>query len=127
MEPAAIQLIQPTAALQSEFLCMVTEFQDAGETYIHEQAISFIQDSFHVYIRQLEQNSRSIGLKPGSVPATIFWLISERVRVLSESRLRHRLTPSLEDVGGHIGYMVRPTERDKGYGTKLLAMTLAKA
>lgn len=106
---------------------MVAEFQDAGETRIHDQDLSFIQDSFHIYIHQLEQNSLGIDLKPGFVSATTFWLISERGRVLGESRLRHRLTPSLEDVGGHIGYMVRPTDRDKGYGTKLLALTLVKA
>lgn len=46
---------------------------------------------------------------------------------MGESRLRHRLTPSLEDRGGRIGYMVRPTQRGMGYGTKLLAMTLEKA
>lgn len=45
---------------------------------------------------------------------------------MDESRLRHRLTPSLKEVGGHIGYMVRPTDRGQGYGTKLLAMTLAQ-
>ncbi|WP_299408708.1 GNAT family N-acetyltransferase [Acaryochloris sp. IP29b_bin.148] len=106
---------------------MVTEFQDAGETDIHDQDISFIQDSFHTYLCQLEDNSQGRGLRPGFVPATTFWLINECDRVLGESRLRHRLTPSLEDWGGHIGYMVRPTERGKGNGTKLLALTLMKA
>ncbi|MGR3274889.1 GNAT family N-acetyltransferase [Acaryochloris marina NIES-2412] len=122
-----MQLIQPTAALQSEFLSMVSNFQDAGETRIHDQDISFIQDSFLIYIHQLEQNSFGIDLKPGFVPATTFWLISESNKVVGESRLRHRLTPSLEEVGGHIGYMVRPADRGQGYGTKLLALTLIKA
>jgi predicted acetyltransferase len=43
------------------------------------------------------------------------------------SRLRHALTPALEDIGGHIGYDIRPTERRKGYGTRLLALMLHKA
>ena len=106
---------------------MVAEFQNAGEVRIHDQDISFIQDSFHTYLCQLEESSQGIGLRPGFVPATTFWLINKCGRVLGESRLRHRLTPSLKDWGGHIGYMVRPTERGKGNGTKLLALTLVKA
>ncbi|MHB8934154.1 MAG: GNAT family N-acetyltransferase, partial [Bellilinea sp.] len=43
------------------------------------------------------------------------------------SRLRHRLTPLLEEEGGHIGYDIRPSERGKGYATLLLALTLEKA
>ncbi len=33
----------------------------------------------------------------------------------------------MEDVGGHIGYRIRPSERRKGYGTLILALTLAEA
>ena len=35
--------------------------------------------------------------------------------------------PHLEKEGGHIGYDIRPSERRKGYGTVLLALTLKKA
>ncbi len=40
---------------------------------------------------------------------------------------RLRLTPALGREGGHIGYIIRPSERRKGYGTKILALTLMKA
>jgi predicted acetyltransferase len=35
--------------------------------------------------------------------------------------------PALEHHGGHVGYAIRPSERLKGYGTRLLALTLDKA
>jgi predicted acetyltransferase len=34
---------------------------------------------------------------------------------------------SLAEVGGHIGYDVRPSERRRGYGNQILRMTLDKA
>lgn len=49
---------------------MVSDFQHAGETFIHDQNISFIQNSFLAYLHQLEQNALGIDLKPGFVPAT---------------------------------------------------------
>ena len=33
----------------------------------------------------------------------------------------------LEAEGGHIGYSVRPSERGKGYATRMLEMALAEA
>lgn len=41
--------------------------------------------------------------------------------------LRHFLTPALREAGGNIGYAIRPTERGKGYGKKLLELLLAEA
>lgn len=38
--------------------------------------------------------------------------------------LRHYLNEFLEKYGGHIGYSVRPSERKKGYGKRMLAECL---
>ncbi len=40
--------------------------------------------------------------------------------------IRHSLTEHLFNAGGHIGYGIRPSERRKGYATKLLALSLEK-
>jgi len=47
-------------------------------------------------------------------------------RVLGEIRIRHKLTPDLEIDGGHIGYRVRPSERNRGYATVMLREGLAR-
>ena len=39
---------------------------------------------------------------------------------------RHALTPRLEATGGHIGYAIRPGQRGKGYGKRILALLLAR-
>jgi predicted acetyltransferase len=39
---------------------------------------------------------------------------------LGRLSVRHRLTPLLERVGGHIGYEVRPSARRRGHATSML-------
>lgn len=120
-----IQLIKPTYDLHSEFIDMIIEYQEYRETRIYDQDfLQLIQSDFLGYIEYLENNSKGIGLKPGFVPATTFWLVLNCKTIIGESRLRHWLVPSLEHWGGHIGYMVRPLQRGKGYGTKMLRLTL---
>ena len=52
--------------------------------------------------------------------------MDETDRVLAMVDIRHSLTDYLHNVGGHIGYGVRPAERRKGYATLILAEALKK-
>lgn len=123
-----IQLIKPSFDLRSEFIDMIMEYQETGESRIYDQDyLPLIQSDFLAYTENLENNSKGIGLKSGFVPATSFWLVSKCKTIIGESRLRHYLIPELEHWGGHIGYMVRPRQRGKGYGTKILSLTLEQA
>jgi predicted acetyltransferase len=47
--------------------------------------------------------------------------------VVGRISLRHALTPWLLEVGGHIGYAVRPSARGRGYATRALALMLPVA
>lgn len=123
-----LQLVKPTADLHSEFVDMIGEYQQIGEARIYDQDfLQLIESDFLGYIEYLENSSKGIGLKPGFVPATTFWLVLNYKTIIGESRLRHWLVPSLEHWGGHIGYMIRPLQRGKGYGTKMLNLTLEQA
>ncbi|MFO7957012.1 MAG: GNAT family N-acetyltransferase [Candidatus Brocadiia bacterium] len=115
-------LVAPSARFEEAFREMAAEFRHAGQDR-HED----LPKDFGEYVRRLRAQSRGIGLKPGHVAQSTYWLVSPDGRVLGTSRLRHRLTPQLEHSGGHIGYDVRPSERRKGYGTRLLALTLQRA
>jgi predicted acetyltransferase len=58
----------------------------------------------------------------GWVSGTYLWMVDEHDIVVGRISLRHELTPWLEEVGGHIGYAVRPSARRQGYGTVALGL-----
>ena len=65
---------------------------------------------------------------PGMVPATELWWV-EGNEFLGRLSIRHRLTPTLLEAGGHIGYDVRPSARRRGHATAMLreALPVARA
>jgi predicted acetyltransferase len=114
-------LVEPTEELRPEFLAMAEEYSLAGDPR-YRPAL----EDFTAYLRGLLDGARGIGLPPGRVPYSTFWLTSGR-HLIGRSSLRHHLTPDLEDEGGHVGYDVRPSERLKGHGKLILRLTLAEA
>ncbi|MDA1368867.1 GNAT family N-acetyltransferase [Glycomyces algeriensis] len=60
------------------------------------------------------------------VPSTTYWW-TEGDTYLGRINLRHRLNEQLSDIGGHIGYDVRPTARRRGHATAMLAAVLPLA
>ncbi|MFN8469839.1 MAG: GNAT family N-acetyltransferase [Caldilineaceae bacterium] len=57
---------------------------------------------------------------------TSYWAMEAGLMVGS-IRLRYTLTPALRQVGGNIGYDVRPSRRNHGYATRMLALMLVRA
>lgn len=113
MEIAALCVNQEQAL--AEFLA---EFAAAGEEHIP----AFLPDptwSFQETVEGFARQSRGEGLPEGWVPSTTRFLLHEG-RILGVFNVRHRLTDSLREFGGHVGYSVRPSERRRGYGVRLL-------
>jgi predicted acetyltransferase len=63
----------------------------------------------------------------GWVPCTELWYV-DGAEWLGHLNLRHRLNPHLTEVGGHIGYDVRPSARRNGHATAMLpdGLTVAR-
>ena len=66
---------------------------------------------------------RGENLQEGWVPCTT-WLWEDQGTLQGMINVRHRLTPALEQHGGHIGYAVAPSHRRKGVATAMLAAVL---
>ena len=62
-------------------------------------------------------------LPAGIVHQTVLWFV-DGVEWLGRLSIRHDLTAALTEVGGHIGYYVRPSARRRGYATQMLTQSL---
>jgi predicted acetyltransferase len=120
-----LRVVEPDIELKNEFFRYCDAFLSANEPPRLGEDLA--RRDFQHYIRTLKDASNGIGLQPGWVAYTTYWLIRADRSVIGNSSLRHWLTPALEDLGGHIGYSIHPQERRKGYGTSLLRLMLEKA
>lgn len=122
-----LRLVTLTLDQREQLLAMIQDYQQAGESR-YDDILPEVQSRFAGYIERLERKSHGLDLPPGHVPTTTYWLVrAETGEILGSSRLRHYLNALLENEGGNIGYDVRPSERSKGYATRMLALTLDKA
>lgn len=72
------------------------------------------------------QYLNGIDIPPERVPSSMLWLVNDD-EFIGCTDIRHHLTDRLLMSDGHIGYEVRFSKWNKGYGTKLLAMSLKYA
>lgn len=90
---------------------------------------SFPTNSFEEFkssLARLVEVAKGINLIEGYVPQTVYWLYAND-RPVAFGKLRHHLNEKLQEYGGHVGYIVRPSERGKGYGKLFLAEVVKAA
>lgn len=122
MNTTNITLVEPTVDLAVEFLAMVCELRRENSSFFAEPIYDL-----QAYIQRAKDYSLGRNLPDGWVPASEYWLVRNGWLVVGTSGLRHKLNKNLSHRGGHIGYCIRPSERQKGYGTLILKLTLEKA
>ncbi|PEC82767.1 GNAT family N-acetyltransferase [Bacillus cereus] len=120
-----VSLLTPTTDLQEEYLDFYNEWKDSGETMI-PWVISKDPSNFPALIQELLDAHNGVNLPESWVPDSTYWLVTDNNRIVGAVNIRHSLTEHLFNAGGHIGYGIRPSERRKGYATKLLELSLEK-
>lgn len=75
-------------------------------------------------IKKLDDMHAGKNLPDNWVPGSTYWLIENNNRMIGTINIRHELNENLKFRGGHISYYIRPSERNKGYGTKMLSLAL---
>ena len=118
-----IKLIVPTEVYLASYREAYREYAEKGvSTYFFTDASSC--DVFAKFERYRQERD----LPPNRVGEDKYWLVDdENAYFIGEIAIRHRLNDALAQRGGHIGYGVRYSEWNRGYGTKMLALALEKA
>ncbi len=83
-------------------------------------------EEYKKWLVKSDNMSNSVGLENWMVPQSTYWIYVDGTPV-GFGKLRHYLTEKLKEEGGHIGYAIRPTCRNRGYGKVLLKLLLDKA
>jgi len=78
---------------------------------------------FRRYLEVLAEQERGVNLPPNHVPSTFLFAFAG-TRIVGRVSIRHSLNAFLERVGGHIGYVVVPEFRRRGYATAILRPSL---
>lgn len=132
------ELVPPTAAVQQSFLVAMAELLEEGRGSSNDESMVGAEmrefgpawetpEGFVQYVERLRADSQESTLRAAYlVPATTYWWI-DGSRYLARISIRHRLTSRLAEVGGHIGYDVRPSARRQGHATAMLAAVLPYA
>lgn len=118
-----MKLIQPSLEYESEYLSFYHEWKESGEDMV-PWVISKDPSNFQEMIQSLLDSEQGKNLASNWVPNSTYWLVDDDKRVIGAVNIRHQLTEKLFNSGGHIGYGIRPTERRKGYATRLLSLSL---
>lgn len=124
-----MKLVKPSVLYKDSFITGVKEYQAVDvedRRDIFELNVSELESDFPLYIKKLLSESKGKNLPKGYVPQTTYWLVDQG-EFIGRAAIRHTLSAHLLKEGGHIGYDVRPSKRNQGYGKKLLELALLKA
>lgn len=108
------------------------EWKEQHEDYMEEWGFERMVPSsmdlsiYHTYEEYLYAlDERAQGKEPW-VPSSHYFLVNDLNKIVGMIDIRHELNEFLRTIGGHIGYGIRPSERNKGYASYLLKQALTK-
>ena len=121
-----MELVEPCIALEATYRSFLQEFLERNEPLI-PVVLERDASDFGSLIHRLRLDATGVDLPAGYVPASCFWLVDEHKTLVGVAHFRHSLNAALLYEGGHFGYSVRPTQRNKGYGKIMLRLLLERA
>jgi predicted acetyltransferase len=131
-------LVPPDPRLRHSFASAMAEFRAEGrgsagresvlDGYLRDRGEPWLDDGrFGAFVESIRAQRLEKTARPEwRVPDTELWWVEEDV-FLGRIVVRHRLTPTLLEAGGHIGYDIRPSARRRGHATNMLRHGLGVA
>ena len=122
-----VKLIKLTKDYYEQLKEMIDEWKlDQIKNNTNHSPWAIFKNDYHdfdCYLKNLEIKEA----KDGKVPDSVFFLLDiDTNRLIGAVNIRHYLNDYLLKYAGHIGDGIRPSERNKGYGKKMIALALAE-
>jgi len=117
------RLVRPAPEHRAAFLAMQADYQ-ASDAPRYDEVYDYL-----LWLQQMENYQSGTNLPPNRVRQDTFFLMGsqEGMCILGVCRFRHELHGMLTQIGGHVGYDVPPSQRRKGYATRMLGLVLSHA
>ena len=121
-----LRLIKLTKQYEKALKEMIDEWKlDQEINNTDKSPYVIFKNDYHDFDYYLDNLELKEPIPDGFVPDSTFFLLDEeRDRLLGAVNIRHYLNEHLLQCGGHIGDGIRPSERRKGYATKMIALAL---
>ena len=107
---------------EARILAAIEEYgqdDDSPMVFFEEE----LRDDYIAYVKRLEAWVEGREVPEGFVPNTFFvGVVGDQV--VGRISIRHELNDFLARLGGHIGYVVVPSHRGKGYATEMMRQAL---
>lgn len=118
-----IKLIKLDKQYKKEFIDFMNEWTNSKERIIPYILTRIDYNYFDIFIRDVETiESNKLNTK-----CELFFCYDSKMKVIVGAVcIRRQLTESLFERGGHIALGIRPLFRNRGYGTKLVQLSIEK-
>lgn len=118
-----LRLVRPTLQYKEDILKYQQEF-NATKEVIHGSSSLHKFEDFDEWFNKVQNSDNLERIPHGMVPATQFLCVNEENKIVGMVNIRHYLNEYLIQIGGHVGYSVRPNERRKGIAKWMLKESL---
>lgn len=118
-----VRLQKPTVEMEAQYHDFALEWAQSGEE-ITPYSARLLGMHYPTWLSETAKIEDPATCPAHLVPAFTYFLIAEDGKILGAINIRTHLNDYLSRIGGHIGYGVRPAERQKGYASLMLSLAL---
>jgi predicted acetyltransferase len=125
-----IFLEKPLLQHKAEYEIMMEEWINYGGR-IHPGALKNYYNNnplnkvtYEKWLKWIEDDRHIETCPKGTVPQDLYFLVNENKVILGGITIRHYLDEKYTKNGGHFGVGIRPSERLKGYASKMIELAL---
>jgi predicted acetyltransferase len=120
-----LKLIRYDEVTEENYVDYISEWENNREKVV-PGAARRDGHPFSEILNKWREDETDIPVSRGWVPGTLYFLVDPGGRILGAIHFRHYLNERLYQNGGHIGYGIRKSERQKGYAHAMLNLLLEK-